>query len=345
MLYPTEMAKKRDECEVIDTNHLIVLCEIGEEYKSFCQDLEKLIKSRRERNLVTKVYHAMKTKRSLKYKSFIEKHKTAIELMTKYSCLSNLTVLSYDAKGKRRKNLPEDYFYQYLQEHKDDIERIKALVAKIKSLEIEEIAFSEKLDFTDITFEYRSSCISKFALLENMRVNSTYLDDPIQYRTDGSYYCILFNISTSFYYRKTTLYDRNIVLNSLVIDPDRLPNEITLESTIDIIKNLAKEKKPEQKDMIDSVNLSISISDLKEYFKYLKAVYENIYRLKDHQEFNEIMLQLESTIAKIEESGEDFEQEVIDSYKDITKDMMEKEKKLYLERRREEEEDIDDCYF
>ena len=37
--------------------------------------------------------------------------------MNKYSCLGNLTVLSYDARGKRIENLTEDYFYQYIQKY------------------------------------------------------------------------------------------------------------------------------------------------------------------------------------------------------------------------------------
>lgn len=35
-----------EKCISVHTNHLIALCEIFEDYKSFCDDLELLIKSK-----------------------------------------------------------------------------------------------------------------------------------------------------------------------------------------------------------------------------------------------------------------------------------------------------------
>lgn len=128
---------------------------------------------------------------SNQYKEFIEKHKHTIEIMNKYSCLSNLTVLSYDEKGKRKENLAEDYFYQYIQEHKEDIETIKAVALKIKALGFNEINFGEKLDFTEIEYEFDTSYGSGFAFLENMEVNPTYLNSSIKYRTNSSHYCLI----------------------------------------------------------------------------------------------------------------------------------------------------------
>lgn len=41
MIYLVE--KRNKHCKKIQTNHLIVLCEVVEDYKSFCADLEELI--------------------------------------------------------------------------------------------------------------------------------------------------------------------------------------------------------------------------------------------------------------------------------------------------------------
>lgn len=128
--------------------------------------------------------------RSSKYKSFIEKHKHTIEIMKKYLCLSNLTVLSYDAKGNRRKNLPEDYFYQYIKNNKEDIEKIKEVALKLKKLGFNEIKYGENLDFTGIEYDLDIFYGNDFAFLENIKVNSTYLNNPIKYKTNGSCYCI-----------------------------------------------------------------------------------------------------------------------------------------------------------
>lgn len=336
MIYSAVIEKRNKYCKKIQTNHLIVLCEVGEDYKSFCDDLEELIKSKSNRDLVSKVYHVMQGKLSIgsnKYKEFIEKHKHTIEIMNKYSCLSNLTVLSYDEKGKRRENLAEDYFYQYIQEHNEDIETIKAVALKIKDLGFNEINFGEKLDFTEIEYELDTSYGSDFAFLEDMKVNPTYLNSPIKYRTSGSCYCLILETNGYGSNKEVSRYGRNIELNSLIFDPNRLPNEITTESTIGIIRKLAEKKKAEHEDIRDSVNLSITISDLTSYFERLKEVTEKIDKIKDNQELVNLLSQMQNTLTQLQLFGVNFENQIIDSHTGITDETMKREKKLYLDRR------------
>lgn len=336
MIYSAVIEKRNNHCKKIQTNHLIVLCEIGEGYKSFCDDLEELIKSKSNRDLVRKVYHVMQGKLSIgfnKYKEFMEKHKHTIEIMNNYSCLSNLTVLSYDVKGNRRENLAEDYFYQYIQEHKEDIETIKAVALKIKDLGFNEITFGEKLDFTKAEYELDTSYGSDFAFLENMKVNSTYLNSPIKYRTNDSCYCMILGSSGYGNNKEVSKYGRNIELNSLIFDSNRLPNEITKESTIEVIYELAQKKKAEHEDIRDSVDLSISTSDLKDYFERLKVVTERIDKIKDNQELMNLLNQMQNTLAQLQLFGVNFENQIVDSHTDITDETMKREKKLYLDRR------------
>ncbi len=344
MIYSAVIEKRNKYCKKIQTNHLIVLCEVGEDYKSFCDDLEELIKSKSNRDLVSKVYHVMQGKLSIgsnKYKEFIEKHKHTIEIMNKYSCLSNLTVLSYDEKGKRRENLAEDYFYQYIQEHNEDIETIKAVALKIKDLGFNEINFGEKLDFTEIEYELDTSYGSDFAFLEDMKVNPTYLNSPIKYRTSGSCYCLILETNGYGSNKEVSRYGRNIELNSLIFDPNRLPNEITTESTIGIIRKLAEKKKAEHEDIRDSVDLSITTSDLTSYFERLKEVTEKIDKIKDNQELVNLLSQMQNTLTQLQLFGVNFENQIIDSHTGITDETMKREKKLYLDRRYWASIDID----
>ena len=344
MIYSPLIAKRNKQCKKIQTNHLIVLCEIGENYTSFCDDLEKLIKSDSNRNLVNKVYQVMQGKlftSSNKYKEFVEKHKHTIEIMNKYSCLMNLTVLSYDAKGKRRKNLAEDYFYQYIQEHNEDIEKIKALALKIKALGFNEINFGEKLDFTEVEYELDTVFESDFAFLENMEVIPTYLNSPIKYRTNGSCYCLILNFNGYGSNKEVSKYDRNIELNSLIFDPNKLPNEITTKSTIGIIQELAEKKKVEHEDIQSSVDLSITTSDLTSYFERLKEVSERIDKIKDNPELKNLLNQMQNTLTQLQLFGVNFENQIIDSHTGITDETMKREKKLYLDRRYWSSIDID----
>lgn len=336
MIYSEVIEKRNKHCKKIQTNHLIVLCEVVEDYKSFCDDLEELIKSKSNRDLVSKIYHVMQGKLSIgsnKYKRFIEKHKHTIEIMNQYSCLSNLTVLNYDEKGKRRENLAEDYFYQYIQEHNKDIETIKAVALKIRALGFNEINFGEKLDFTEIEYELDTSYESNFAFLENMEVNPTYLNSPIKYRTNGSCYCLILGFNGYGSNKEVSKYDRNIELNSLIFDPNKLPNEITTESTIGIIQKLAKRKKAEHEDIRDSVDLSITTSDLTNYFEHLKEVFERIDKIKDNQELMNLLNQMQNILAQLQLFGVNFENQIIDSHTSITDETMKREKKLYLDRR------------
>lgn len=347
MVYSALIEERKKYCKRIQTNHLIVLCEIKDDYKSFCNDLDKLIKFKSDRDLVRKLYHVMQGNISIgssKYKEFIEKHKHTIDIMNKYSCLSNFIVLSYDSEGKRKKDLGEDYFYQYIQEHKNDIETIKAVALKIRNLGFNEIDFGEELDFSEIEYELYTSLDtlygSKFAFLENMEVSPTYLYNPIKYKTNGSCYCMILQ-TIGYGNNKEICKSNTIELNSLIFDPDRLPDELTVESTIGVINELSQMKKVEKDDLRFSVDLSVSINDLIDYFERLRSVAERIDKRKTNQKLENLLDQIQNNLAQLQLFGGDFEKEIIDSHANITNEIMEKEKKLYLDRRYWDSIDID----
>lgn len=326
-----------EKCKSISIDYLITLCEIGEDYKTFCDDLEILIKSKTNKSIVNEVYRVMQGKisiRSSKYESFIKKHKDTIEIMNKYSCLWNLTVLSYDAKGNRKENLTGDYFYEYIQKNKEDIETIKEVALKLKALGFNEIKYGENLDFTEVEYEWDKFYDGRnFAFLENIEIISTYLNSPIKYKTNGSCYCMCLSLWGYGDKKEVGKYDRKIYLNSLIFDPNILPNEITTESTIGVIKKLADNKKKEYSDIRNSVDLSIATSDLNGQFEDLKKLVDKIDKIKNNEELASILYQMQSIMIQLQNFDENFEKEIIDSNTGITKEKMEQEKKLYLKRR------------
>ena len=246
MVYSASSEKWGKYCKQIPTNHLIVLCEIEEDFKSFYSDLEKLIKSKWNKDPLTKLYHAMQGKTSMgshKYNSFIEKHKRTIEIMRRYSCLSNLTILSYDANGIRVDNLVEDYFYQYIQKHKEDIDKIKDVALKIKELGISKINYYEHLDFSQFEYTLDTSYKCEFSFLENMEIIPTYSSNQIKYKTKNSCYCLTLEFSGYGNNKKLSNYGKSIVVNNLVFNPNRLPDKLTSESTIGLIYELAEKEK------------------------------------------------------------------------------------------------------
>ena len=242
-----------------------------------------------------------------------------------YSCLNNFTIDNYDSKGIRNKNLAEDYYYQYIKAHKKDIETIQAVILKIKSLGIDKINFDERLDFTKLEYKL---------------YNSDYRDltNPIKYKTTNS--CYQINLRTN---EKAQIEDknRNIELNCLIFDSNRLPNKIELGSALDIIKNLAEKKKEEYEAIRDSIDFSISTSDLQTYFDYLKNIFERNDEIKKNQDLTNLLEQMKNLLIQIQLFGENFENKIIDSNADITNETMKKEKESYLERRRISFIDID----
>lgn len=335
MIYSFTTNINNQDCKKIQTNHLLTLCEVNDDYKSFCDDLEQLIKSKVDKDLIMDAYHAMQGKFFLgakKYKEFIEKHKHTIETMNKYACLGNLTILSYDAKGNRKENLPLDYFYQYLQKHIEDIKTIKAVALKIKKLGFEKITFGEELDFTEMEYELNKQW-GEIVYLENMEANPTYLNDPLKYKTNGSCYRIIFERHFLDNNRTISEYDKNIELNSLIFDPNRLPNELTNESTIGVISKLVEKKKEEYDDIRHSVDLSISTSDLNNYFEHLKSLTERINKIKDNEQLASLLKQMQEILTQLKLFGVDFENQVIESHPDITYQTMKREKSEYLRRR------------
>lgn len=332
-----------ENCKQISTNDLIILCEIFEDYKAFYDDLEALIKSKTNKDLVDKVYHyILKTIRkekiffaNKKYDAFIEKHKHTIEIIEKYDYISNYTTLIYTATGIRSSIRDEDYFYQYLEEHKEDIETIKKVALKIKEQGIDRITFGEHLDFTTTEHTLNTSYDCGFAFLDNMEVIPTYLSNPIRYRTSSSSYCIYLQSYHYPYENKIEISKniRKIQLNSLIFNPDKLPNEITTESTINVIKRLAEKKKEEHENIRNSVNLRISTTALKNKFENLKETYEEIDKVKDNQELKDLLHQMQNIIAQLQVFEEKFEQELFDTHSEISKDILKKEKNRELDRR------------
>lgn len=340
----------KQQCRTIDTDNLIVLCEIFEDYKAFYEDLDKLTKSKMNMDLTKKIYNYIIKKcffNNSKYDTFIENHNQTIEIMKKYNCLFDFIILSYDINGKRINDLPKDYFYQYIEKHKEDIETIKSIALKIKELGIEKITLGEHLDFTTkqytlIDYALNSSYNCKFAFLENMEVIPTYLNNSIRYRTSLSSYCIYLELN-HFYGSEDEIskYDRRIELNNLIFNPNKLPDEITRKSTFGIIKGLAEKKKENCKDIKDSVDISISTDELKTQFYLLHKKYQEIDKLKDNEELKNLLTQMQDIIAKLQTFEEDFTKQIIDNQPSINEEIIKKEKSAELDRRRCARIDVD----
>lgn len=317
------------EGKKININILITLCEIIEDYKSFYNDYENLIKTITNRDLARDAYKFMMGNfsiRASKYTNFINKHKDTIEIMKRNHSLFDLVFLSYDKKGRRR-DYPKsiDYFYNYIEKHQKDKTTIKAFLLKLKQLGFNEIIFDEDIDFTKETYSFHDYRNISFSFLENMEACLTYPGSTIKYKSNDSSYCM----HLSYDLKKEIEYDKEIYLNTLIINPNRLPDELTFSSTVEVIKKLVDDKKDEYSDIKKSVDLSVATSDLLNEFKNLKQVISEF----KNDELSKEIDKMEGIIEYLQIYGSNFIKKVADSNLEITGDVIEEEIKLYLNKR------------
>lgn len=277
-----------------------------------------------------------------KYDAFIEKHKHTIEVMKKYCCLSNFMLWYFDSNGEMKNDffLLDDYILEYIEKHKEDINTMKQVVLKIKELGIEVITFGEYLDFTKQSYSLsipllNTSYDAEFDFLENMECTPTYpsSNNTTKYKTSSSHYLI----HLTLYHPKNrgikSYNVRGIELNSLVFNPSLLPNEITVKSTINVIKALIEKSKEESKDIKDAIDVSIATDSLKSEFKSLKKRYDAIVKVKDNQELKELLIGMQNIMVKLQTFEESFTQQIIDTYPDLSEDIIKKEKTQEEDRR------------
>ncbi len=267
-----------------------------------------------------------------KYKKFVEKYKDIIEIMKKNHCLSDMTIFKYNLHGKSQQDSSEEYFFNYICDHKNDIAKIKNVALRIKKLGIDTIVFGEELNFDG--FEYKMcNSSSDFKFFENIEVLPTYSSSYIRYKSNGSCYCITVTILGSGTYQEISDFGREIELNSLIFDPNRLPNEITKETTIDVITKQMEESKKEYQSVRNSVDMSVSTDDLMEQFKNTKETIEKIDNPNNNEQLKQILNNILDGITELQQASSEFEKQTIDSSKHISKEIIKTEKKAFLSSR------------
>lgn len=316
----------------IKTNCLIALCEI-ENYDTFCRELERLIVSRGNKDLIYKMYRVMTGKivfGKRKYKDFVKKYQDVIEIMKKNHCLCEMTISKYNAYGKSYIDSTENYFFEYITAHKEDIETIKNLAIKIRKLGFSEIIYDENFDFTSTEYKLDGFGVD---YLDNMEIIPTYNNSPIGYKTTDSCYCV--RVGISGYGKDITLssYDKSIKLNNLIFDANRLPSEITLESTVDVIKKLADDSKQEGKVIKELVDVSVAIDDLVIQYNEIERIIESVENADNREQLKQILNNILEEIKRLKSTSSSFRQDAVNDFENLSEEKIEQEKQQYLIRR------------
>ena len=220
----------------VEINNIIALCHIIDNFKEFEKNLLPIISPKYNRNFVFKLCDISQNKFKIgakKAKKFYNENKQVIDTINKYSNVPTFINLNYDYYGKSNGNL--EFFYEYISNHTEEIPNILKLLEKLKELGFSTFIFNENLDFTKETYfsEQRFSRNFNFTYVANPEIRPNYFDH-ISYKTSDSNYKIDLKINVD----EISKYGNKITLNSLLFDPNTLPEKLDKKHTFDPLLSL-----------------------------------------------------------------------------------------------------------
>lgn len=314
-----------------ETSNIIALCHIIDDFEKFEKRLVSMISAKNNYEFAIELMNisAGKSKLGLrKVKRFYIKNKTIIDTINKYSNIPRFIDDNYDFYRNRHGDLR--FFYKYILSHKEDIDKILGVLEKLTELNCYKIEFSEDLDFTKETYRLYDFLRSNFSIiyLDNIEVIPSYTSD-INYKTTSSNYKMELNVSGNL----ISEFGPKIALNSLIFDPERLPKSVKKEDTFEHILNLKKEQKEKTSLIRNSVDLSISVSDLDSMLISVSERISGLDGIQNKNELNEVLLSIRNDVEKLKILSAQYDSSVSEKEPLLTPEILKKEKELCLRRR------------
>ena len=326
----------------INTNNMITLCHIVNEFDEFEKRLIPAISPKYNRNFVFQLWYISRGKFKLgarKAKRFYKENKSVIDAMNQYSSVSMFINQNYGWFGEPIVDLR--FFYEYLVSHKREIPKMLELLEKLKELGFGKLEFNKELDFSKETYGACLSLSDNFDLtyVANPKVIPNYTS-YINFTTADSNYKMKLELS-GIPRKKISDYNREIVLNSLLFDPSTLPEKIDVEHTHGELVRLKNEQQDKINIIRDSVDLSISVSDLERQFNCTSGTISNLGGVKNKEELVAVLTSMKENLEKLKTLSAEHDSNVSQEEPSLTPEVLENEKTLYLRRR--EASKIDWC--
>jgi len=326
----------------IDTNNMITLCHIVDEFDEFEMKLISVISPKYNRDFVFQLWDISKGKFKVgarKAKKFYEENKLVIDTINQYSNLPTFINQNYGLHGETTGDLR--FFYEYLVSHKKDIPKILLLLERLKELGFREFEFNEGLDFTKEVYGVYYSISDNYILtyVANPHVIPSY-ESYINFSTVGSNYRMKLSL-LGLKNKEICDYGREIALNSLLFDLGTLPETLDIEHTHGQLVMLKNEQKEKISCIRNSVDLSISISDLERQFNYANETINRLDGVKNKEELVAVLTGMREDLEKLKTLSAEHDDSVFQKEPLLTSEVLEKEKTLYLRRRYWASIDID----
>ena len=321
----------------IEIDNLIALYHIIDDFEEFEKKLKPAISTKYNRDFTYNLWKISRGKFKLgafKARKFYKENKAIIDTINKYSDILSFINRSYDWIGDPYGNL--HFFYQYLIEHKNEIDKILSVLEKLKELGFTSFEFNENLDFTKETYNIDSSYNYSITYVDNIKVIPHY-EYYIKYGTTSSNYKMELRTNTKGEFSE---YGREIILNSLLFNANRLPEKIDKETIIEPILKLKEEQQEKSAPIRNSVDINVSIFDLETRLGYTINTISRLEGVKNKKELLEVLANIKQDVEKLRTLGSEYDSSLTETEPTLTSDVLEKEKTLYLRRRDWESMDI-----
>lgn len=323
---------KKENTISIDVKNLLALCNILDEFEEFNERAISFFSGKDKNELLNKLIKVTKNEfcfNSRKVKKFYNENKKVIDTIKKYSYVWDFFSKGYCWGSKDKEEL--HYMYQYIKENRKDLDKIIAILEKIKEYKIDNLQFNKDFDFTKETYTLYNNVglNTSFVYLDNIEVIPSYESDRIKYKSTGSNYIIDYRNKESVLIRGYS----HVKLNSLTFDVERLPESLDSKEIFRKIMPLRDKKKDDYNAIRSSVNLNINLEDISELTGKLEEIIEEIDNVKIKDELKNYLLIISESIFKMQNITYNHDKENIGNSKYITEDILNKEKELYKRRR------------
>lgn len=314
-----------------DIDNIIALCHILDDFKNFDKNVLSFLPKRHNKNFLYNLTEISGGNRKIgtkKEKKFYLANKSIIDIINKYSNVAKFISYNYHYNGQIKGDY--HFFHDYIKKHINQKKQILSVLEKIKELGFYTIEFNEKLDFTKDVYKVSSIfyCGSEIVFVANPQVIPTYND--IKYITEDSNYRMFLYVN-----KKGSIprFFRKIELNSLLFDANTLPKKLDQETIYNPLLNQKNIQKEKISSLKNSVDLSVSVSDLQKQFDNTNEIVKKLEGVGNKEELKKILLNIKQNIEKLEDLSEKYDKEISQEYPILTPNLLEQEKELYLKRK------------
>lgn len=302
---------------------VITLCHIVDEFEEFTQNLAKFSKGMLgEYNLCQLYNYIMNVDAFVKRdtKAFYVDNYRVLDAIYKYSNISNFLLIYFDRKnGRFSKEITQ--MYKYINNNKEDKDKILAVLNKLSELGFEHINFAENKKFDGIYEQDKSGLSHCYFLDGDLEVIPSV--ENIKYKSKEANYKIRLDAIPEI--------GSEITLNNLIFDSSSLPECVKYENTIKRILNLKEEKKDSYDVLSDAVKLNYNIEKLAPILERIDEIIINIHNCEYKKFAKEQVDVAKHAILELQWMLANYECDIVEEGL-IKKEILEEEKTKYKKR-------------